>query len=783
MTDTAHRPPLASLLGRGTLRRDDRDEDPDIPSRLLVIVAAAPVAIAALAMRPLIQGIAWWLSGLAIAAVLVAVMLAVRQRRRGMRFAVLVAAVIATACAAALLNDIQPLGWLDRHGALGEMVASVRLNPAPLPQTDAVRLLVTVGIAWAVGLSLFLAAVAPTAALSAVPALLILVVPGIITGTPASAVLVVLTAVAFLMLLWLSVRPTQHALPAVVVAAIAVVVAVGLPSVVPLNAGWLSGVTGAIQAPVAPGRPGTLLQLGDDLRRPTQVEVFRYRTSTGSPEYLKLANLDEFGTGDWVPTVTDAAQASDAGESQIAVGVNPRLAQRGDAQIRITGLSSQYLPVPSGAVIVQSQSTALDLADWRWMGDSSTIRSTGPATRRGDLYQVYGAATFANPYLDAVSARGGFGLLDDGDWTAPTRAELRTDLDLPSDLPASIRSTAYRVAGSADNAYERGRALEDWFRSSRFTYSETAPVEQGYDGDSMDVIATFLRVREGYCVHFASAMAVMARTLGIPSRIAVGYRPGGVSEDGEYAVSNRQLHSWPELYIQGAGWVAFDPTPASETGTTPQQTESAAPSSVATPTSLPSEPAPQPSGTTPSATSTASAQPGHAAGTSTGGTGGLGVGLGVLVALAVLLAPGVVRLLRRRARFARIGAGRQPALHAWHEALDDIADHGYAPGLAPPGDAAATARTARATLGRLRGTLPDAVLPALGTIVDALDRERYARDGSAVPAPVLLGAVREVREALDASVTAGRRVRSRIWPASLLPSSAWSATPRRPRRV
>lgn len=385
----------------------DRDDDTrDTPSTWVVALAPVPVLIAALAIRPLVQGTAWWVSGVVVVAVLVAVMLAVRRRAPGVRFVALVATLVLCSCAAALVNDVQPLGWLDADGALGETLAAIRLNPAPLPQTDAIRLVVTVSIAWVAGVSLFLAAIARIPSLAAAPALVILIVPGIITGQPAGTALVITTAVAFLALLWLSVRPVQRAVPAAVVGAIGLVVAIGLPAIVPLNASWLSGVTGAIQSPIQPGRPGTLLELGNDLRQPSELEVLRYRSSDGQPEYLKLANLDEFGTGDWVPTVTNAAEADTADQQQWAEGVNPRLATRGDVTVRITGLSSTYLPVPSGAVSIESRSTNLDLSQWRWMGSSSTVRSTGPATPRGATYEVYGASTFANAYLDAVAASG-----------------------------------------------------------------------------------------------------------------------------------------------------------------------------------------------------------------------------------------------------------------------------------------------------------------------------------------------------------------------------------------
>ncbi|TCL83511.1 transglutaminase superfamily protein [Curtobacterium sp. PhB142] len=757
----------------------DRDDDTrDTPSTWVVALAPVPVLIAALAIRPLVQGTAWWVSGVVVVAVLVAVMLAVRRRAPGVRFVALVATLVLCSCAAALVNDVQPLGWLDADGALGETLAAIRLNPAPLPQTDAIRLVVTVSIAWVAGVSLFLAAIARIPSLAAAPALVILIVPGIITGQPAGTALVITTAVAFLALLWLSVRPVQRAVPAAVVGAIGLVVAIGLPAIVPLNASWLSGVTGAIQSPIQPGRPGTLLELGNDLRQPSELEVLRYRSSDGQPEYLKLADLDEFGTGDWVPTVTNAAEADTADQQQWAEGVNPRLATRGDVTVRITGLSSTYLPVPSGAVSIESRSTNLDLSQWRWMGSSSTVRSTGPATPRGATYEVYGASTFANAYLDAVAASGVLSRADGRGFREPSGDQLQTDLTLPKDLPANITSTAERVAGAASDDYAQARALEQWFRSDLFTYSETAPVEQGYDGDSMDVVSTFLQVREGYCVHFSSAMAVMARTLGIPSRIAVGYRAGAAQPDGEYAVSNRQLHSWPELYIKGAGWVAFEPTPDSDAAAQPSTEPTETPTAATPESPLPAPEQSAPAESSATSTPSASAQPG-AAGAS-GGSGPAGLLFGAALVLALLIAPGLVRALRRRSRLSAVAAGRSPAVNAWREALDDVADHGYAPGLAPPGDAGAAARTARAVLGRLRQVLPPSALPHLDAVVDAVDRERFAAGGvAAVDGEALVQHVQQAREALDASVSGGRVLRSRLLPPSLLPSSAWSHEGRR----
>ena len=101
--------------------------------------------------------------------------------------------------------------------------------------------------------------------------------------------------------------------------------------------------------------------------------------------------------------------------------------------------------------------------------------------------------------------------------------------------------------------------------SSDFTYS-TEPLP----GSGYRALENFLlRDRRGYCEQFAASMAMMAREVGIPSRVAVGFLPGERVEDNTWEVSIRDMHAWPELYFAGYGWVRFEPTPASVTGTAP----------------------------------------------------------------------------------------------------------------------------------------------------------------------------------------------------------------------
>jgi transglutaminase-like putative cysteine protease len=119
-----------------------------------------------------------------------------------------------------------------------------------------------------------------------------------------------------------------------------------------------------------------------------------------------------------------------------------------------------------------------------------------------------------------------------------------------------LYDVAGRVARQAGSPYEAVLALESWFRlQGGFAYEEHPP-----KGLAHPLVEFVTRTRAGYCQHFAGAMAVMLRLLGIPARVAVGFT-SGTREDGKWLVGDRDAHAWVEVWFPGEGWVAFDPTP------------------------------------------------------------------------------------------------------------------------------------------------------------------------------------------------------------------------------
>lgn len=129
-------------------------------------------------------------------------------------------------------------------------------------------------------------------------------------------------------------------------------------------------------------------------------------------------------------------------------------------------------------------------------------------------------------------------------------------LQLPPTLPQRVRELAFELTREYDNIYDKAVALEGYLRQISYNEDIEAPPS---DRDAVDYF--LFDSREGYCNYYASAMAVMARAVGIPARIAVGYAGGEYTEERDgYWVRRSNAHAWVELYFPGYGWIEFEPT-------------------------------------------------------------------------------------------------------------------------------------------------------------------------------------------------------------------------------
>lgn len=128
-------------------------------------------------------------------------------------------------------------------------------------------------------------------------------------------------------------------------------------------------------------------------------------------------------------------------------------------------------------------------------------------------------------------------------------------LQLPQ-LDPRVRELARRVTANAPTPYDKARALEAYLQNN-YGYTLDLPATE-----PADPLANFLfERRQGHCEYFASAMAIMLRTLGVPTRVVTGFRGGEYNDlTGSYIIRASDAHAWVEVYFPDQGWITFDPT-------------------------------------------------------------------------------------------------------------------------------------------------------------------------------------------------------------------------------
>lgn len=729
--------------------------------------AAAATTLAAAGLAPLIAERAWIVPALVAVAMVTGVGIGLRALR------VPAWAVLATQAAAVALwlgylvaSDVARLGFLPSRAwaqQLSESVAAgidtVRRLAAPVPLDDGTLLLVVGGVALTALAVDALVVTARMVPLAGVPIAVIHSVAMATTPGGPSVWAFVAAAAGYLLLLAVDGRERARqwgrplgattASTSVAKARVTSLSAIG----VPLAAGSLTlAVVGSAALPegdvaiLGNGTGGTaggqtirtenpIVDLRRDLVRPDNVQVIRFTSSTSPPEYLRLLTLDVYDGDVW--RTSDRPVPEDnrvAGGMPNPPGLSPEVPRiEAEYQIEVTDrLVSQWLPLPYPVADVRPSD-----GDWRYHAETLDVVATDRTTD-GLRYDV------TSLQLEPTAEQ----LAD----VPPLPGRFQDLLELPDDLPGEVVTLAREVTADSDDSYERAVALQSFFRSEGgFVYDLSVSAGNGSD----DLLA-FLDERRGYCEQYAATMAIMARVLQIPSRVAVGYLRGEQQQPGYWVVRAQDAHAWPELYFDGIGWVRFEPTPAVRTGTAPVYTLGEVGSSEV-PESLDS-PVDQTAADDP-ARDPALDEPGAAGGADSFEPSRLPLAGALLVLGLAVLSPMVLGWTSRTRRWSRAGNDpRSQAEAAWR----DIEDAALEIGL--PADIHDTVRVRAATL-RTASGLPDEIGTRLESVARATERARYAT--TPAPSAELQDDARSVRAALRGGASRRTRWYAMLWPAPM----------------
>jgi transglutaminase-like putative cysteine protease len=282
----------------------------------------------------------------------------------------------------------------------------------------------------------------------------------------------------------------------------------------------------------ASGRISPLVDIRGRLVERSDTVLF----TVGAPRsaYWRLTGLSRFDGSVW--------STGDERPERSAPADAPTAALRHDIDVR--ALRGETVPAafaPVAAAIVDT--TGAPLAD-----APSLLYAPGP-----DALLLPGGRLDRDVRIEVISRTPD---VTPADLTAADarRPPSSRDLELPDDFPDDLRTLAADIAVGT-NPYERSLALQRWFRDT-FTYELDVPAGHGYDA-----MRAFIERRTGYCEQFAGTYAAFMRAIGVPARVAVGFTPGDIGPGGRFVVRGRHAHAWPEVWFDGMGWIAFEPTP------------------------------------------------------------------------------------------------------------------------------------------------------------------------------------------------------------------------------
>ncbi|WP_224333618.1 transglutaminaseTgpA domain-containing protein [Haloprofundus halobius] len=302
----------------------------------------------------------------------------------------------------------------------------------------------------------------------------------------------------------------------------------------------LSVVPGGAAQPLLPetGAPTSeqnLVQSSDEVDIAGSIRLspkVRFTVRSAESSYWRTSVYDRYTGSGWVRSESETSEYD--GRLESGPGERRELTQRVTAETRL-----QSMPAAAEPVELRGEP-----ADSALVTEQGTLRAGG-GVRTNESYAVVSELP---QYTPEQLRRSGDDYPDEVD---------ERYLQLPDSTSDRLRERTANVTEDENNSYDKAVAIEEHLESTK-GYSLTV------DEPSGDVADEFLfEMDAGYCTYFASTMAVMLRSEGIPARMATGYTPGQQVGENEWVVRGLNAHAWVEVYFPEVGWVQFDPTPSS----------------------------------------------------------------------------------------------------------------------------------------------------------------------------------------------------------------------------
>ncbi|HIZ38147.1 MAG TPA: DUF3488 and transglutaminase-like domain-containing protein [Candidatus Ruania gallistercoris] len=680
---------------------------------LLSLATAGTVLASMFALDRLVAPSLWFAPVLTTLVVILTVLSLMRRwTRRG-----LVPTLVATLAGAGTIiawyaHDEALLGVLPTRSAIETLyylfrggLSSIEVALPPIDDAPGVGLMVTCSAAVVYLLADLLAVPGRSPAWALLPIATVWALPVLLLA-PVRTVAIVATGVGFLAMLatgaeaWRepsgSTSPRRMGALAAVTAAVLAVALVAAPWVlsIPSPVRWHSPTE---LADADATRLDLGLDLRSDLNRPRDAVVMTYdgvRPRELGP--LHAYTLTTFDGATWDRTPTE--EWEDA-ENRLLWPDAVETEDSDSARVTINDLGQDRLPIPGEPRRVEVDGAV----SYSAAADEVRLEEAAP----GELsYRV----TFRTRDLGAAALAD----LDPSTLDADPALLQIPDTGYGPDI-AELTQEIVTDAG-AETPYDQLLAIQNYLRDpDLFTYTESVTSAR-----TRDAVWDFLQDRRGYCVQFGTAMVVMARTLDLPARLAVGYLPGEIQEDGTASISAHQAHAWPQVLFPEVGWVRFEPTPGVQSGSTPSWAPEPVAETPDSPTTGPTqttEPEEETS-TTGSAEEESSEESSSEDETEAAGSAQLSSALPGLVLLAALVLVGLVGVLALRRHRARSSGELETA---WRQAVGMVRAAGGAvqPGSTPRAVAAAGAEVFSTASART----------ALHALADAVERSRYAPGG------------------------------------------------------